>query len=158
MRARLVARRSILVSLSLYACSPDTPKVIGTWINRDKQYLTVGADLKGKVYQLTPCARPLSVNIYRDPFDTFSIEFGRDQAVYFPPKEAPLFGGAQFFCSSPESDPMCSFCHIDGKEMSCTAPEQKINGFGATVQHDCVWMRISTSSTSTVTAHYDAGI
>src|SRR5262249_25786077 len=116
--------------LGAHACSPDAPLVVGTWRNRDKQLLTVGTDLHGLVYQLTPCTPPLAVKVHRDPYDAYAIQFVPDQTVYFPPEEASLFGGTQYFCSSSDSDPMCSFCRIDGNQMNCTSPEQKISGFG----------------------------
>jgi hypothetical protein len=161
MRERATIRRQWICAASIsafLACSPDAAKVVGTWVNREKVYLTVEKDLRGQVYQLTACARPLTVKIHRDPFDSYSIQFDKDQTLYFPPRIKSLFGGAEFFCSSADSDPMCSFCRIDGKQMTCTAPEQKITGFGATVQHDCVWTQVSTSATSSVTANRDAGI
>ncbi len=156
-------RRSIpslaFAAIALWAaCSPDAPKIVGTWRNRDKQILTVNPTLKGTVYQLTACAPPLAVDIHRDPYDAYAIQFEIDQTVYFPPAEASRFGGAQFFCSSSDSDPMCSFCRINGRSMTCMAPEQKISGFGATVMHDCNWTQLSTSPTSSITASYDAGI
>jgi hypothetical protein len=147
-------KKRFFMLLALCACSPDAPKIVGTWQNRDHQVLSIGPTLHGKLSQIAKCGPPLDVRVYRDPFDAYAIQFDINQLIYIPPRELQFFQGAEFFCADQDSDPMCNFCRIDGKTMTCNSTDQKITGFGEPVTHDCVWTQISTAITSTVTGGF----
>jgi hypothetical protein len=157
MKPRSIALVIVLATLSpaiTLSCSPDASKIVGTWINNDRQVLTLDKTLHGKLSQIARCGTPLAVRAYRDPYDLYAIQFDLNQLIYFPPRELQFFGGAEFFCADKDSVPMCNFCEIQGRSMICQTTEQKITGFGETVTHDCTWHQISVATTSTVISDF----
>lgn len=148
----LVATATLSLGLVLlYRCGPKEPEISGTWRNDASQLLFVGPNLEGQVTQEAPCSARLSIKVRRDPYDGYSIRFEPGQTVFFPPLQRTNFGMNEYFCASKDSVPMCAFCRVEGDSMKCNTPGQKIAGSGATVHHDCNWVRVSTSSTSTTT-------
>lgn len=138
------------VALCVQACRPSPAEIIGAWANQEGQVLLVDDALSGQVSQIAPCAAPLEIQIRRDPYDAFAIRFRESQLVHIPPKQRAMFGGAEFFCSSRESVPMCQFCRVDGSEMGCTPTHQKIATTGASVTHPCTWTRLDVTATSSI--------
>jgi hypothetical protein len=132
--------------LALLSCKPDEPEIVGAWRNDTQQLLVIEPNLTGKLLQERMCAPPLVVSIHRDPFDAYAIRFDPNQLVYFPLVQKELFAPSEYFCASKDSVPMCQFCRVEDKTMSCTTTEQKITGRGATVVHNCNWRRVETTT------------
>jgi hypothetical protein len=144
------ARFFIAVALVAVACTPDDPQIVGRWQNGTKQYLVVEANLTGRLTQQAACSPDLMIRVHRDPLDAYALFFVPNQSVYFPLVQRPLFEPNEFFCASKDSTAMCNFCRLeDSTHLACEQTEQKITGRGSTVTHDCTWVRVETSSTST---------
>lgn len=139
-----------LLLLTALACNPDEPQVVGRWQNSTKQLLVIEKDLSGRLTQQARCAPDLRITMHRDPFDAYALFFEENQPIYFPLVQQALFQPNEFFCSSKDSIAMCRFCRLtDPDHLDCESTEQKITGLGSLVTHECAWVRVQTSSTST---------
>lgn len=139
-----------LLLLTALACAPDEPEVVGRWQNSTQQLLVIEKDLTGRLTQEARCAPDLRITMHRDPLDAYAVIFEDNQSIYFPLEQKALFQPNEFFCSSKESIPMCRFCRLsDPNHLDCEQTEQKITGLGSLVTHECAWVRVETSSTST---------
>lgn len=132
------------------ACGVESnPGVIGVWRNGTHQVLNVRPDLTGWLTQSATCSPTLEVSLERDPFGGWAIRFEPNQRIFYPPIQKRFFLG-ESFCSSPGSMPMCNFCQVEETRMTCDATRQEIVGSGVRVSHDCSWLSVPTTTTSSV--------
>jgi hypothetical protein len=138
-----------LLALGTPACGTEDTTLPGRWQNGTRQVLEIRPDLSGWLTQAATCTPTLEVDLERDPFGGWAIRFDDNQRIHYPPVQQRFFEGDSF-CSTPGSKPMCNFCQLEETKLTCEPTKQEIVGSGVRITHDCTWLRVGTTSTSSI--------